>query len=130
MVAKLLGMYPAQEPKNPEVYVPLLVIACEGVDLDILKDMVHPRHGIRSKWLPTVEEVVSYLDRKMQARQRQLDQARQELVQLGARIGPPPESHEAKAAALARWDRIKKGQTGEGKAGGEAETPPADPSTP
>lgn len=107
IVDRLLGMYPTQQPRNPEVYIPMLVIACEGVDIDILKAMVHPRLGLRSKWLPSVEEVVDYLDSKMQARQRELERAQSELEAL-TRLPAPEESEQAKAAALARWEATRK----------------------
>lgn len=107
IVDKLLGMYPSQQPRNPEVYVPMLIVACEGADLDILKEMVHPRRGLRSKWLPSIEEVVDYLDRKLQARQRELESARRELEAI-TRLPAPEESPEARAASLARWEAIRK----------------------
>jgi hypothetical protein len=80
VIGLLLASYPSQEPRD-DAYVQQLVSVCEGVDLDVLKAMVNPHGGVIAtcRFLPSIAEVLEWLDRKMSMRQRELEGYRTEL---------------------------------------------------
>lgn len=129
----LMARYAGQKPANPDLYYKLMVSACTGVDLDILNSIWHPTHGIKGEFLPSVPTVVDFLHERLQRRQEAYESTQARLKQL-TKPEEPKESEEERAAAVAKWEAVRKNMKlkhmneGEGRQGvNTAETSPAAP---
>jgi len=106
-VKLMLGCYPAFPPRDEETYCTQMAIALEGVDIDILKELVHPRMGILltcPKYLPGVGEVVDWVQYRLTQRNREIEFNRALIADAERADTEPQVSPEEKARVLAKVD--------------------------